>query len=848
MPVGSNVSDVLFFEGAFGHLTMTIVNPYTGETVYLDDDYYINMSVYDGLNGTDIILMTDYGDALFLEGQDGSIMVRNIEIFSAGNGGDAIILSSAIHNLGNITIDGGLGNDVLWSNNGNDRINAADGDDIVNGGGGNDLINGGNGNDSLNGASGADYLLGDAGNDTLVFSHDASWSDIFGISENGGITTVDSGSIAFVLDGTYSRSFDTFSGGTGTDMLTGTEGNDVFVLYDALSQRHPSSAGPRIDGVEKIDGGDGNDVIELHSLTYAYGDTIIVGGTGNDWLRGGAGNDHLHGGLGLDTLYGGAGDDILHWSADEILLGGSVNLEDLAEGTSGTVSLAGLAVSQDLYFGGDGSDTLRLSDEADYFNFSDVSPSGIEMLDAGAGDDLLDLTGMVNTLTVDGGDGNDTIIMSHIDDIAFGGAGNDVMAGNLGNDILDGGLGDDLLIGGLGDDILIAGDGDNILYGGSNTPPVLVTKSFFDAVSFPDLQEGIKISNLPASGVPSLGVVSGNLGHIVSTTATITFREGYAGYDNTLGIYSVAADGTIQAASILWANVKTAGFDISYTIDLPTGTSDGNNIGFFIIANGNNVNGGYNGLDITDKGVLRFVYDYGLVTERDAKVTDDNGHVTIVYNDGVTERVINGDDYHTTDRSGSSAINSDHQVHVVSGLADPDDQSVLRIGFEDLYNMGDADYEDVLFDFSIDGVYIDMSENGNDTLIGGSGNDRLYGEAGDDLLVVGLGLDRIYGGSGNDTIYYRAMDTLVDVIYGFETGSGRDVLNLSALLEGFDSGDDVNSFIQLVNVAGNTQVRVNADGDTGGSFTTIALMDGVSANLNDMMAQGNLVLNAPINI
>lgn len=847
MPVGSNGSDVFFFEGSFGHLTMDIVNPYTGETVHLDNDYYINMSVYDGLNGNDIMLMTDYGDALFLEGQDGSIMVKNIELFSAGNGGDAIILSSANHTLGNITIDGGLGDDVLWSNNGNDRINAADGDDIVNGGGGNDVINGGNGNDNLNGASGADYLMGDAGNDTLVFSHDASWSDQFGISESGGIAAIGSGALDFVLDSSYSRSFDTFSGGSGGDTLVGTNGNDVFALADALSNRHSSTSGARIDGIEKFDGGAGNDVIDLKSSIYSYGDATIVGGTGNDWLRGGAGNDQIYGGLGIDTLYGGAGNDTLHWSADETLLNGAIDLANIIDGASGTVSLAGLGVSHDLYHGDDGSDTLQLSDDADYFSFSEISTTGIEMINAGAGDDMLDLREMLEAITVDAGEGDDTVILSQVDNVAFGGAGNDFMAGMAGDDILDGGLGNDLLIGGLGNDLLIGGDGDDTLYGGNNTAPVLVTKSFSDTVSFPNLNEGVKLANLSSSGVPSLGVNIGNLGHIVSTSGTITFREGYAGYDNTLGIYAVAADGTIKSASILWANVKTAGFDASHSINLPA-TTDGNNIGFFIIANGNNVNGGYNGLDITAEGVLRFVYDYGLATERDAKVTDDNLQVTIVYNDGVTERILHGDDYHTTDRGGSSAINSDHQVHVVSGLADPDTPDILRIGFEDLYGTGDADYEDVLFDFSIDGVLIDMSENGNDTLIGGAGNDRLYGEAGDDLLVVGLGADRIYGGAGNDTIYYNAMDTLVDIIYGFETGSDRDVLNLSALLEGFDAGDDVNNFIQLVNVAGGTEVRVNADGDMGGAYTTIALMDGLATNLNDLMAQGNLVLNAPIAI
>lgn len=848
MPTGTNGSDVFFFEGNFGHLTMDIVNPYTGETVHLDDDYNINIAVYDGLNGNDIMLMTDYGDALFLEGPGGTVMVKNVEIFSAGNGGDAIILSSATLTLGNTTIDGGLGNDVLWANNGNDRINAADGDDIVNGGGGNDTINGGNGNDTINGASGSDYLLGDAGNDTLIFSTDAAWSNLFGIAESGGIAAVGSGPMSLVLDGSYNRSFDVFSGGADSDIMLGTSGNDVFVLQDNISTRPSSTSGARIDSVEKFDGGAGNDVIDLKSSLYVYGNTTIIGGSGNDWLRGGSGADHIYGGVGLDTLYGDAGNDVLHWSADEILTGGVVNLADVAEGLSGTVSLSGLAVSHDLYFGGSGEDTLQLSDDADYLNFSNTTMSGMEILHAGAGDDVIDLTGMITPLTVYGDAGNDTVILSKMDDVAYGGDGNDLLVGMAGNDTLDGGLGDDLLVGGLGSDLLIGGDGNDTLYGGNNTAPILKDKVFHDTIVFPSLHEGTNISQLLPTGTPSLGVVSGNLDAVSNPSATITFKYGYAGYDNSLGMYAVGSDGTIHAASILWGNVKTAGFDVSHLVTLPTDATH-TDLGFFIISNGNNVNGGYSGLDITANGVLHFIYDYGLGTQREAKITDEYSHIKLVYDDGVTQRVLSGDIYHTTDRGGSNDINADHQAHVVSGLADANNSDVLRIGFEDLYGTGDADFEDVLFDLNINGAYDDVSESGNDILVGGRGDDTFYGEAGDDILVVGLGADRIYGGAGSDTIVYDAMDTLVDIIYGFETGAGKDIINLSALLEGFDAGDNVNDFVRFVNVVGGTEIRVNADGDAGGAFTTIGVIDGgVSSGLNDLIAQGNVVLNSPVHI
>ena len=149
---------------------------------------------------------------------------------------------------------------------------------------------------------------------------------------------------------------------------------------------------------------------------------------------------------------------------------------------------------------------------------------------------------------------------------------------------------------------------------------------------------------------------------------------------------------------------------------------------------------------------------------------------------------------------------------------------------------------------NIDTGTSDPSETGNDILIGGLGNDTLYGEAGNDILVIGLGADRAYGGSGSDIIAFDGMDALVDIIFGFQTGAGHDSINLSALLEGFDAGDDINNFVHLANGAGGTEIQVNADGDAGGTFTTIALIDGGvgGASLTDLMADGNLVVNNPL--
>lgn len=841
--MATNGSDVLFFEGTLGQLIMSLVNPYSGEVVMLNDIYNVSSSIYDGLNGNDILLMTDFGDAIFLDGTDGTQMFRSIEVISAGAGGDAIILSSATHVLGNLYIDGGQSGDILWSNNGNDQIYGQAGDDHIVSGAGNDYINGGIGNDYINGGTGADFLQSGIDNDVLAYSVDGAWSNLYAISQLGGITLNTGVGVAFALDSTYNRSFDTYDGGTETDKIVGTSGNDVIVSTDEFSSRHPNASGARISAIEEIDSGAGNDIVDMHSSLYVTTDITLYGGLGDDWLRGHIGNDHLYGGLGYDVLIGGEGMDVFHSAADVVHLFLAADLSPL--GLVGSVGFNSIQGSTDIYDGGVGNDTLLLSDNSDYLQY--VNITSVETIDAAGGDDYLDLGGLPSSVLVHGGAGNDVIILSSVDNVAYGDGGNDIIGGLAGNDTLYGNAGDDTLVGGLGNDRLEGGDGDDILIGGNNDALLILDKDFHDPITFPGLREGVNIVNLLPPGDPSLGVVAGNLDIDFDTTATITFRQGFAGYNNTLGVYSIAADGTIESASVLWANVKTAGINVAHTIDLPTG-SDGANLGFFILADGNSVNNGYAGLNITGDGVIKFVYDYGLATERAAKVTDAGSHVKVIYDDGIVEKVLKGPDYHTTDRGGSSSLNDDSKVHIVSGLASDSSDDVLRIGFEDLPCTGDADYEDVLFDLNINSVTRDISETGTDTLIGGLGNDTFYGEGGDDILVVGLGEDRIYGGSGSDLILYDAMDTLVDIIFGFEHGAVHDVLNLSNLLENFDSTDVISDFIQLASVSGGTDVRINADGDAGGAFTTIAHIDGGvgGKSLATLLSSGVIVVDQPM--
>jgi hypothetical protein len=88
------------------------------------------------------------------------------------------------------------------------------------------------------------------------------------------------------------------------------------------------------------------------------------------------------------------------------------------------------------------------------------------VVDGGGGNDLILLAPQIDTdALVHGGAGNDLINGGSGDDRIFGEDGWDVLLGNFGNDRPDGGAGDDFLFGGLGDDVLLGGLGDDWLFG-----------------------------------------------------------------------------------------------------------------------------------------------------------------------------------------------------------------------------------------------------------------------------------------------------------------------------------------------------------------------------------------------
>ncbi|MCE3232976.1 MAG: calcium binding hemolysin protein [Rickettsiaceae bacterium] len=186
---------------------------------------------------------------------------------------------------------------------------------------GSGTITGTDGNDEIFGSIDSDLLSGGAGNDILHYTGDEIWPTEFVAWNVGSPDNKISGET--VLINPSFRSFDAFDGGAGYDKIVLSDEGDGIFLDDMYSANPLGQNIARLTGVEEINAGGGNDIVDLTSHQFAYGDIKISGGTGNDVLWSSSGNDILRGDAGNDLLNGGSGNDVLNGGADEdILLGG----------------------------------------------------------------------------------------------------------------------------------------------------------------------------------------------------------------------------------------------------------------------------------------------------------------------------------------------------------------------------------------------------------------------------------------------------------------------------------------------------------------------------------------------
>ncbi|UUY09019.1 M10 family metallopeptidase C-terminal domain-containing protein [Pseudomonas sp. J452] len=350
----------------------------------------------------------------------------------------------------------------------------------------NDSLTGNALNNVLNGLAGADKMTGGNGSDTYYVDNSGDVvSETNADASSGGNDNLCSYLSSYILgsnienlrlmssaaaNGTGNLLNNYLYAGSGNNILDGLAGSDT-ASYSYATQGVSLNLGIT---TAQATGGSGSDTLRnIENLAGSkYNDSLVgnsaanrlTGNAGNDTLNGGAGADSMTGGDGSDTYYVDNSQDVVSESNADSSLGGKdlvhsylaaytlgSNVENLRILATGAANGTGNALNNTLYAG-----------------------SGNNVLDGGAGDDLLAYTyanlGIslnlgLTTAQATGGSGSDTIRNferisgSNYADTLTGSSAANSLYGNAGNDTLNGGAGNDLISGGSNTDQLSGGSG-----------------------------------------------------------------------------------------------------------------------------------------------------------------------------------------------------------------------------------------------------------------------------------------------------------------------------------------------------------------------------------------------------
>ena len=255
------------------------------------------------------------------------------------------------------------------------------------------------------------------------------------------------------------------------NFFAGTENNDTVTLSPSTVSAATGYLGDDeiigSIGRDFLGGNEGDDV-----LVGNEGDDVLIGHEGDDQLFGLADNDILVDSAGLNILEGGSGEDTIFLASDNtfsVRYAAKNVSSSFQVGTEEMLNLSGLTHFESVINGGQGFDTVNLTENSDALFLHDTFSGfhslidldadafgqsgtarieGIEKINASAGNDIIDLTSPDYSLfganiEIHGGEGNDTIWGSDANETLNGGEGDDVLFGGSGINILNGGSGAD---------------------------------------------------------------------------------------------------------------------------------------------------------------------------------------------------------------------------------------------------------------------------------------------------------------------------------------------------------------------------------------------------------------------
>lgn len=409
-------------------------------------------------------------------------------------------------------------------------------------------------------------------------------------------------------------------------------------------------------------------------------------------INGGGGNDVIYAGAGADVIDGGTGVNTLSYAMSNA--GVQISLED---GTASGGYAEGDVFSNFQHLRGSAYDDVLTGNNQN------------NIIEGGAGADILDGRGGVNTLSYErAGSGIAINLTTGLG--TQGDANGDQVSnfqnviGSAHNDIIIGDAQDNILYGGAGNDVLEGREGNNVLYGGEGINTLSYAGS--NAAVTVDLEAGT------ASGGHADGDSFFDMHNVVGSAHNDTLSALEAGSV----LYGGGGDDTLIGRS---GNDTLYGGDGNDTLN----SGDGNNLlyggaGDDLLVGGSGVNGFFGGA----------------------------GSDTVDY----------------------SASNAGVEVNLATGVgaggyAEGD-------SYNSIENVIGSDQDDILIGNNQNNIL--EGGEGNDLLIAGGGNNQLFGGDGDDTLRSGAGSNLLDGGDGNDTVSYENSTAAVNVNLNEGTASG----------------------------------------------------------------------------
>ncbi|MCX7012730.1 MAG: hypothetical protein NTW86_09260 [Candidatus Sumerlaeota bacterium] len=688
---------------------------------------------------------------------------------------------------GNDTFYGSDFADEVWMHNDDDVLYGNGGDDTLMGQGGNDYVDGGAGNDQLISGGNVDTLIGGAGDDQLQAQMPRSECRADGGEGTDELQLLPTGGKGFLIS---------LMNATGDVAVQGGP-NSVSVILNTNCERF------RFEGTDTLD-----TLVGAADTAGIY----LDGAGGNDILTGGSGNDTLINGRGVDTSDGGGGIDLFvvgdnnkrqqDTTSDAMGVGqvisliaanGPVYLKQLENTVDATLSVANMERYQ--FIGCPGRDTL---------------------------DGSADTAG----ITIDGYNGDDSILGGLGNDSLGGGNDNDWLQANAGNDNLDGGNDNDMLLGGAGNDTVtgnngydtILGGADNDVLNGSNSDDSLAGEAGNDS-----LNGGTGNDTLQGNeGNDTLDPAAGNGSLDGGADSDLLIRT-FGADNNLIGAAVTLTDATLtlvrdtliegnSAANFEQANLTGGGQRYTYPA---------NSVDDLIDASGFSgklqLSGGLGGNDTLIGGPSddTFNTNFGL----DA-LTPGGGNDLLNWDIHFDSDTASGAQY--------SNVPANVAVTLAGGGSDamgfvfgPDTVSVGLAGFEDVH-LTSADGPDVLDLSNVTiGSPVANGQNGNDTIRGSQVGDQLNGGGVNDVIEGNAGNDTFNGGTGDDILTDSAGNDEYDGFGGLDAihdAAGADTLSLASV----SSAVQVNvGSLVVTNLVPNGINRITAEGIDGVIATTL---------------------------